>query len=410
MIGSNIELLNKMCFVYPAIFDNACVRECLEDMERKSVLKQHSYKITQGKDGYWRTYVKDSTKASGCRLIKKSTEKKLLDELVKYYKEVENKPTFRDCYFQWREVQDNLVEDNTIYKYNTDYRRFFKGKNFENLKMEEITEDKLKLFFYESIKQNSLTKCAFKKLFGYVNNTFDKAHREKVIAENPMSYFKCKQFYKLCVEVEKPLGKQVFSDKEVEKILDKLHEQNGTYPDYIPNYAVEFAYLTGMRVGEIVALRWDSVNFDDGYFVIDRSEKYDRITKEISISTTKNKKARKFPIDEAIEKLLYKIMDIQIEYNIDSDWIFADTYGRIHASVVSSCIKNKCRQLGIPERGIHAFRKTFNSNMRCSGVSEVVAASLLGHSPQVNRDYYTFDVSSMKDKLEIVSKLHVCGV
>lgn len=406
-----IKRIFKICSIKEADnTDFVCVREIVEKMERKKIIEQHSYKITQGKDGYWRTYVKDSTKNSGCRLIKKSTKKKLLDELVKYYKKIDNKPTFKDCYFQWRDVQDKLVEGNTIYKYNTDYRRFFEGNAFEGLRMENITEDKLKIFFHESIKQNGLTKGAFKKLFGYVNNTFDRAYRDKIIIENPMSYFKCKEFYKLCEEVEKPLVKQVFSDKEIKQILDKLHEQYETQPDYIPNYAVEFAYLTGMRVGEIVALRWDNVNFDEGYFLINMSEKYNRITKEISISTTKNKKARKFPIDEAIQDLLYRIMDIQFEYNINGDWIFANACGRIHASVVSSCIKNKCKQLGIPEKGIHAFRKTFNSNIRCSGVSEVVAASLLGHSPQVNRDYYTFDVTSMKAKLNIVSQLHACGV
>lgn len=388
--------------------DNACVREFVEQMERKKVVEQHSYKITQSKDGYWRTYVKDNTKVSGCRLIKKSTEKKLLDELVKYYREAENKSTFKDVYFRWREVQDILVEDNTVYKYNTDYKRFFEGNSFEDFQINEITEDKLKLFFHKSIKQNHLSKGAFKKLFGYVNNTFDKAYREKLIIENPMSYFKCKQFYKLCEEIERPLEKQVFFDEEIKLILEKLHEQNKIRPDYIPNYAVEFAYLTGMRVGEIVALKWDNIDFDNEYFTINMSEKYDRITKEIYVSTTKNKKARKFPIDESINNLLYKIIDVQFEYGINSDWVFANANGRIHASVVSSCIKNKCKQLGIPERGIHAFRKTFNSNIRCSGVSEVIAASLLGHSPQVNRDYYTFDVSSMEEKLEVVSCLHVC--
>ena len=85
------------------IIDEAYVRECIENMKRTELLKNHSYKITQGKDGKWRTYVKDSTKPNGCRLIKKSTEKKLQDELVKYYGEQKDKAlTFKDVYFNWR--------------------------------------------------------------------------------------------------------------------------------------------------------------------------------------------------------------------------------------------------------------------------------------------------------------------
>ena len=394
------------------IIDEAYVRECIENMKREEILKNHSYKITLGKDGKWRTYVKDSTKPSGCRLIKKSTEKKLQDELVKFYGEQKNKAlSFKDMYFKWREVQDRLVTDNTVYKYNTDYKRFFKDSAFEQLPIEEITEDMIKLYFHDSIKQNKLTKGAFKKLYGYVNNTFAKAYREKIITENPMIHFVCKQFYPYCEEVDKPLDKQIFSDEEEQLILEKLHSEYVLKPNYIPNYAVELASLTGMRVGEIVALKWEDVHMEVTYpyFLIDKSEKYNRSTKEYFIDKTKNKKIRQFPIDNKIKRLLFELKKVQFKYGFYGEWVFANEDGRIHAPVVSSCIKNKCRQLNITEKGIHAFRKTLNSEMRCSGVSEVVASALLGHSPQVNREYYTFDTSSMEDKANIVAKIHACS-
>lgn len=394
------------------IINEAYVRECIENMKREEILQNHSYKITQGKDGNWRTYVKDSTKPSGCRLIKKSTEKKLQDELVKYYGEQKNKAlTFKDVYFQWREVQEKLVTDNTAYKYDTDYNRFLKDSAFEQLPIARITEDIIKVFFHDSIKQNNLTKGAFKKLYGYVNNTFAKAYREKIIIENPMIRFVCKQFYTYCEEVDKPIEKQIFSEEEENLILEKLHSEYVSKPNYMPNYAVEFASLTGMRVGEIVALKWEDIHTEGklSYFVINKSEKYNRKTKEYFIDKTKNKKIRKFPIDDKIKRFLFEVKKVQFKYGFYGEWVFANEEGRIHAPVVSSCIKNKCRQLNITERGIHAFRKTLNSELRCSGVSEVVASALLGHSPQVNREYYTFDTSSMQDKTEIIARIHACS-
>jgi hypothetical protein len=44
--------------------------------------------------------------------------------------------------------------------------------------------------------------------------------------------------------------------------------------------------------------------------------------------------------------------------------------------------------------------------MRCSGVSATVAASLLGHTAEVNEQYYTFDVSSLQEKAKIVSNIN----
>ena len=272
--------------------------------------------------------------------------------------------------------------------------------------MEEITEDMLKLFFYNMIRDNNLCKGAFKKAYGYIDNTFKKAFREKIIVENPMLYLVRKQFYGYCEEIAKPLSKQVYTDKEIDMITKWLHEQYKKEPSYIPHYAVELASLTGMRVGEIVALKWEDVQNEKGYFTIQRSEKFNRKTKEYFIDKTKNKKVRNFPLDEKIIKLFAKVKKAELAQGYLCEWIFANEDGRIHAPVISSCIKNKCKQLGIPDRGIHAFRKTFNSNMRCAGVSEVVAASLLGHSPDVNKRYYTFDTTSLEDKAKIVADAH----
>lgn len=340
-------------------------------------------------------------------MIKKATREKLEDELVAYYKKRGGKkPTFEQIYRKWRAVQDHLVSDNTVYKYDTDYKRFFERSKILEREIEKISEDDLKIFFYDCIKNNGLTKGAFKKLFGYVNNTFGKAYREKVIYENPMDQFVCKQFYGYCEEITKPLSHQIYSDDETRMIMQRLHHEYETKPSYIPNYAVEFASLTGMRVGEIVALKWEDFNYEKGFFVIDKSEKYNRISKEYYIDSTKNKKERQFPIDKALRDLLSQIKKSELSAGYLCEWVFANEDGRIHAPVISSCIKNKCRQLGIPERGIHAFRKTLNSNMRCAGVSEMITSSLLGHSPQVNRQYYTFDVTTIQDKAEIIQKMH----
>ena len=88
------------------------------------------------------------------------------------------------------------------------------------------------------------------------------------------------------------------------------------------------------------------------------------------------------------------------------EWVFANENGRIHAPVISSCLKNKCKQIGITEVGIHAYRRTLNSKMKCDGVSTTVAASLLGHTEEVNDKYYTFDVTDIKNKATIVAHIN----
>ena len=114
-------------------------------------------------------------------------------------------------------------------------------------------------------------------------------------------------------------------------------------------------------------------------------------------------KERKFPITPEIKSLLDKIKKVEIKYGYICEWVFADENGRVHANIISSCSKNKSRQAGIPDKGIHAFRKTINSKLRCNGVSATIAASMLGHSEEVNVEYYTFVVVSMEEKARLLS-------
>lgn len=68
------------------------------------------------------------------------------------------------------------------------------------------------------------------------------------------------------------------------------------HPDYIPTYAVEFAGLTGFRAGEIAALIWEGIK--NGMIVVNKSEKYNRETKEYWIGSTKNGKERYMPLTD----------------------------------------------------------------------------------------------------------------
>lgn len=226
----------------------------------------------------------------------------------------------------------------------------------------------------------------------------------KVLYENPIEYLEAKQFYKYCTEKKKSPEQRVVSDFDMKRLYERFQKDYDRKPDYIPTYAVELATLTGMRVGELSALKWEDIH--ETYIFISKSEKYNRIEKKYYIDQTKNKEDRKFPVSEEIRNLLDRVKKAEIRSGYVCEWVFANQNGRIHAPVISSCLKNKCRQIGMEEKGIHAFRRTVNSKMRCSGVPATVAASLLGHTEEVNENYYTYDVSSFAEKQRIVEQIN----
>lgn len=385
------------------IINISYVQEQIEMTKRQSILARHPYEIWEGKNGKWYTYLPDTEK--GRRLRKKTSKKAIEDDIVNYYKTNEERPkTFDDVYHHWRSIQDQMMSDNSAVKYDSDYLRYFKDKSFAKKTIGSITEEDIKVFICDTTKEQQLCKKATKTLFGYISCTIQSARINRWIDHNPMEFLRAKQFYKYCKESSKPAEKKIVSDKDMAMLYEQFACDYQKQPEYIPTYAVHFATLTGMRVGEISGLRWDCVN--DDYILIDKSEKYNRKTKEYYIDKTKNEKIRIFPITPEIKTLLEKLKKVEMEHGYICEWVFANENGRIHAPVISSCCKNKCIQADIDKKGIHAFRKTLNSKMKCDGVSTTIAASLLGHSEEVNKEYYTFDITGIEDKAKIISKIN----
>ena len=162
-----------------------------------------------------------------------------------------------------------------------------------------------------------------------------------------------------------------------------------------------------MRVGELSGLKWEDIDYENCVISICRSEKYNRETKEYFISSTKNEKIRTVPLTDEIREVLSKVKKVEMKNGYLSEFVFSDENGRVHARRISECARNltMTKEFG-HTKSIHAIRRTFNSELRCNGVSATVAASLLGHTEKVNEQNYTNDVTDIGYKTLIVSEIN----
>ena len=395
---NNEELLHEA--IENGILDMAYIQKSVEMAKRQKYLKCHSGKIWKGNDGKWCTYLPDPIK--GRRFVKKRTEEAVHDEIIKYYSQHDSTAkSFLQVYYEWRSYHDQMVDVNSVSKYNTDATRYFTDNKYDKENIKSYTKDSVSVFIKDRIDTLKLCKSATKRLFGYINCVFRYAEERGYIDKSPTTYLLPKDFYKYCYESERSKKDKILSVDNMRILQEQLQKDHEKTPWYIPSYAVEFASLTGMRVGEIAALRWDCIK--DNCFIIDKSEKYNSENNTYYISKTKNGKDRIFPITEEIQELLDKVLAIEQEYGYVSEWIFSDKDGRLSFRKISSCMKNKCRQCHIDVRGIHIYRKTLNSQMEYNGVSATTRATLLGHSKEVNERYYTFDVTDIEEKRHIIS-------
>lgn len=381
------------------------VQEQIEMAKRNEILKKHPYKISCGKDGLWRTYIPDKSKKNGRRQIKKTTEAAINKEVIAYWTPKLDTYTFNEYFNRWLDVKVAYgISENTLYKYKCDYKRFFEGTDFGKTDIRNITSEDITIFMVNTIKDKELKQKAGTALWGYICGTFKSAFINRKVKENPCEYVDTQMFRRYYDKTKVPEEHRIFNHNESGNLLNQLREDHANKPQYIPSYAVELATMTGMRVGELVALKWSDIDIENRVLAISKAEVSGRISKTVSISTTKNKETRKLPLTDELIAFFRNLEQIEEKYGYKQEFIFANEDGRIKARVVSDCARNKCIQRNMDTKSIHAIRRTVNSNMRCNGVPDTVAASILGNTPEVNTKYYTYDVMEFEKKKEILEK------
>ena len=166
----------------------------------------------------------------------------------------------------------------------------------------------------------------------------------------------------------------------------------------MPNYCVELAMYTGMRVGEIAALHWSDVR-DRLY--IDYSEHrldYKDRPSEIIISEPKNKKHRAIPITDEMRDLFDRVRALNAKS--DEDFIFVRPDGsRYTGHDIGCAVSRRAKEAGINGTSIHEIRRTVSSLLN-TRLSQKDVADMLGHSEHVNERFYNYSTAETGEKID----------
>jgi len=119
---------------------------------------------------------------------------------------------------------------------------------------------------------------------------------------------------------------------------------------------VTVAVHTGMRKGEILSLKWEQVNFEQGI---------------ITLLDTKNNERRDIPMDETVKTTLKGLEG-------KSEHVFCNEEGEGFVRLQSS-FEGALKKCGIEDFRFHDLRHTFASNLVMAGEDLNTVRELLGH-------------------------------
>lgn len=145
--------------------------------------------------------------------------------------------------------------------------------------------------------------------------------------------------------------------------------------------------FSGIRRGELLALRWSKINFQDKTICVDRALKMDEATRDLYEDKTKTGNIRYIPLPDATITLLRKYRAVQSENRLllgdlwePGDYVFTNETGRpIRPNTVAAWLDRFAKRNGFRHINPHSFRHSFASIMLSSGVDPLTVSKLMGH-------------------------------
>ena len=182
----------------------------------------------------------------------------------------------------------------------------------------------------------------------------------------------------------KPKERQILTSGEI-KILENSQNK---YRDFFA-----FILYTGLRRGEVAALKWSDIDFQNKEIHVSKSMSF--IKNKGSLKSTKTGKQRTIPI---LDKTLKILNSRKKETN--SIYVFSKKDGsNLSESAIDRMHESILKDTGLNFK-LHELRHTFCTILYYAGVSSLNASQIMGHSLAVMQEIYThLDKDKSKEEL-----------
>lgn len=151
------------------------------------------------------------------------------------------------------------------------------------------------------------------------------------------------------------------------------------------------AARTGLRMGELLGLRWEDIDFERRQLSVRRS-----IVRGITASPKSNK-ARHIPLTD-------DLLDVLADLRPKTGYAFQQSNGEaMTRGMAWRAIQTACKRSGTRLIGWHVLRHSFASQLASKGVSIQVIQTLLGHSDmKMTMRYAHLAPSTLRDAISVL--------
>ncbi len=196
-----------------------------------------------------------------------------------------------------------------------------------------------------------------------------------------------------------------YDDEQTKILLENLEKLSIEETKY--KVAIILTVFTGVRLGELMGLEWQDIDFKNGIISINRSSQYLSDMGVFTKTPKTESSIREIAIPEFIISLLeeYKLWyeeqkSIYGELWTNSDRLFVQADGKpMHPSSISKWFVKYVSTIGLPVINFHGLRHTNASLLVAQNVDIAVVSARLGHAQiSTTLDFYVHPLLSHNRK------------
>lgn len=228
--------------------------------------------------------------------------------------------------------------------------------HWNNLDLHKITKQKVYDTIFTDV-DSKVSPWTRKTILKMVRRIFEMAVEDGIIDRNPCAG----------IRVNVPeVDQKVLTKTEVEIFLQEAKQ---TTHRFYPVWAM--ALMTGMRSGELFALKWTDIDFEGRTISVSR-----QWTNKNGFGPTKTQRSRVVPISNALLKFL---KELKIKSGNQSEFVLPQM-PEWENGEQARITREFCAAIGITPVKFHDLRATFITNLLARGESLARVMAIVGHS------------------------------
>lgn len=357
------------------------------DMLREQILENHGRVISFNSSMMlYYTYIDNKHKLT-CR-TKEGLEDKLVNFYMKNFTGLYHFPAVFDRALIFNKKYDYLAPS-SIDRYKCDFYKYLDNSPYFNQDIRCITEKDIIKFFNEIMKDKptsknvSNIKTVIKMVFSYARM------QEQVECLHINSVFNNMQFPQRAFAPKKIQQNRVFNDDHLDKVFNYLSDDN------VIDLGIKLTFYTGLRVGELCALKVEDIDIPGKVLTVNRAETVSGTgdNRTYEDAAPKCYKCREVVLSTKAVDVLNKLIVL-----CRSGFLFPDGESHKHKHVFDRRLRRICDTLHLPAFSMHDIRRTYASKLLDSDVTERFVQDQMGHTDiRTTRQYYYYSTQRQNE-------------